>query len=239
MALGLTGYEQEIYKALLKTGSCSVRELSKECKVPLTAIYPHIQKLVQKKLVLEIQGNVLQYKAIKPKQGLDTLYEEQIKKLEEEKNKLLNEFTSVQATQQEKEVFTITHGKERSINWFESHEKKIKEQALIYGWRFRKKTHFYALHQLKRMQKRGIHIRLVLTEKNKESQALYDACKKEGIPCRFGETRNFSLVILDGCEAKITLKGEAHTQRYNLHFTEKEFVNALKEYFEILWKSAS
>lgn len=238
MKLGLTGYELKIYKSLLQSGTSTVGELSKNCDVPLTAIYPHIQKLVQKQLVMVLSGNIQKYKAINPKHALNSLYEENISLMEKEKDELINELTNLSKPRNDDDLLDITHGKDSSINWFAKKIDSVKEEVCIYGWRFSNKPYYNAFHKLMQLKKKGIKIKLILTDKNKNSDGLFEACQKENIPCKRSDSKNFSLTIIDNYEVKLTFKSRNLNQRYNLHFKDKDFVMAIKDYFDVLWLSA-
>ena len=79
--LGLTKYESQIYSILLKCGKNEASKISEYSKVPPTAVYPNLRKLVEKGLINEIKGNVSSFQAINPSLAINSLIDKKEKNL--------------------------------------------------------------------------------------------------------------------------------------------------------------
>lgn len=83
--LGLSGAEATIYEAVLKLGTCTVKDITKTCGFHRTNIYDVLEQLKEKGLITSYQeGKAMQYQATNPqalydflnekKQALDTIF---------------------------------------------------------------------------------------------------------------------------------------------------------------------
>ncbi|MCD6479120.1 MAG: hypothetical protein J7L44_04525 [Candidatus Diapherotrites archaeon] len=81
--LGLTEYESKTLNALIKTREIKAPELSRAAEVPKTRVYDVLEKLIQRGLVIELQGRPKRYRAREPEKVLDALIEEKKRELSE------------------------------------------------------------------------------------------------------------------------------------------------------------
>ncbi|MBN2466045.1 hypothetical protein JXD38_10545, partial [candidate division WOR-3 bacterium] len=65
-ALGLSTYEAEVYRALLKVDKAKVQDLARVVAVPRPQIYVALGALLEKGLCQEIRGKVTFYAAVAP-----------------------------------------------------------------------------------------------------------------------------------------------------------------------------
>ncbi|MFB6097451.1 MAG: TrmB family transcriptional regulator [Haloferacaceae archaeon] len=82
--LGLSEYEARAYRALLRTGSTTAKELSQTSEVPVGRIYDVLSNLEQRDLVRsQAASRPKKYAAVEPDTALDRLLDERKRELEE------------------------------------------------------------------------------------------------------------------------------------------------------------
>lgn len=79
--LGLTEYEGKTLSALFKLGEAEAPDVSRIAQVPKTRVYDVLDRLVDKKLVIEIRGRPKKYRVVDATQALDLLVSEQKRNL--------------------------------------------------------------------------------------------------------------------------------------------------------------
>ncbi len=89
--LGLTEYESKTLTSLLKLSEAKAPDISREAQVPKTRVYDVLDKLVEKDLIIEIQGRPKRYRAREPEKVFLELLngkKHEIKSLERETSDL-------------------------------------------------------------------------------------------------------------------------------------------------------
>lgn len=89
--LGLTEYEAKTLNTLFKLKESEAPNISRTAQVPKTRVYDVLEKLIQKKLLIEIKGRPKLYRAIDPQKAIDLLLSNkkgQLSALENEANTL-------------------------------------------------------------------------------------------------------------------------------------------------------
>ena len=84
--LGLTEYESKTLSTLFKLSEAEAPEISRLAQVPKTRVYDVLDKLVRRKLVIEIRGRPKKYRVIDSQKALEELVDKrksEIKDLEE------------------------------------------------------------------------------------------------------------------------------------------------------------
>src|SRR3989344_4052052 len=82
-ALGLTMYESAVYEALVRHGRSVAKDLSAYSHVPPTAVYPVLQSLMAKGLIITFKGDVAQFDILPLTTAIPSLVERKIKGLQE------------------------------------------------------------------------------------------------------------------------------------------------------------
>ncbi len=85
--LGLTEYESKTLNTLFRLQEEKAPEISRDAQVPKTRVYDVLDGLVEKNLVIEIQGRPKKYRIVEPEKALTILMENkkiQIKELEQD-----------------------------------------------------------------------------------------------------------------------------------------------------------
>ncbi len=96
--LGLTEYEAKVMDALFKLNESFAPQISRNAQVPKTRVYDVLDRLVEKKLIIEIYGRPKKYKVIPPEKAFTTLIEERKKELfelDDKSNQVLKELNSL------------------------------------------------------------------------------------------------------------------------------------------------
>lgn len=79
--LGLTEYEGKTLSALFRLNEAEAPDVSRMAQVPKTRVYDVLDRLVEKKLVIEIRGRPKKYRVVDPGAALELLVSEQKKQL--------------------------------------------------------------------------------------------------------------------------------------------------------------
>ena len=239
--LGLNSYEEKIYKTLLEYGTLSAKEISEKSSVPPTAVYPNLKELEEKQLIHTIDGVTKSFAALDPKKAIPLLIEKKKSDLDEVKHNSLeqanNLFQSKQI-QKEKQVLTISHGKDFSRKIYFDAIKKATKSIYILGWSMETVADKYEFLQ-RFKKKKGCDIRFITIGSKEKQWSIIEEYRNIGIRFRQSTMANFSLFIVDGKECKITLKDEKNPKRYNIHILDQSLSQAMHNYFLSVWKSAS
>ncbi len=89
--LGLTEYESKTLTSLLRLNEAKAPDISREAQVPKTRVYDVLDKLVEKDLIIEIQGRPKRYRAREPEKVFNELLtskKQEIKHLEKETSEM-------------------------------------------------------------------------------------------------------------------------------------------------------
>ena len=240
--LGLTGYEASIYSTLLDYGKLTAKELSDRSTVPPTAVYPNVESLVKKGLIQKLSGKIATFEALPPKVGLRSWVRKEaarIMELEEELIPLLEERVNQKQFPAAREPIFLSSGVEASHEITLGFMDEAKKSLFIVGWAFRSNKNMYKLLKgLRDAVERKVDVRLILPRKEKSFERVKKICKEYRIKVKYYPLQNFSIVICDETECKITLKGSDLPERVNMKIEDPNLSKALEEYFLVLWRKA-
>ncbi|PIZ52266.1 hypothetical protein COY27_00675 [Candidatus Woesearchaeota archaeon CG_4_10_14_0_2_um_filter_33_13] len=240
--IGLTKYEAYVYRALLEYGQSNAKDISEISKVPPTAVYPNLKSLLDKKLIQRLKGEINAYEVINPSVALPEFIEVKKKKIAVLGKDLIK--GAEQAYHQksivpQKDVVQVSVGKESSTALYKAFEKNCQKSFFILGWKMLEIGNKYSyLKDLKLLIKKGIDVRLIITGSKDEHPELIDAYKQAGIKIRFMPLQNFSLVISDENECKITLKSAELKEKVNVYVGDKDLSKAMRFYYLTVWANA-
>lgn len=237
--LGLSPYETKIYLALLKHGRMPAREIAEKSAVPPTAVYPNLKKLVQKNLIQEFSGAVALFEAVEPNVAIPAFVQQRKKSLEEMERKLVEQAISLSKEKpmvKAPEVLSVSVGREASSSIYFDALKRTTKTYYILGWTFRTTgVKFAKLQHLVEAKKKGIDVRIIVTGTNIKEWSILKEYMEQGIKLRYYPLNNFSLLIVDGKECKITLKNPEYDQKFNIHIKDPSLSEALQSYFLGVW----
>ena len=241
--LGLSPYETKIYVSLLKHGRMPAREIAEKSSVPPTAVYPNLKKLVQKSLIQEFSGAVAFFEAVEPNIAIPAFLREKKKSLEEMEGKLVEQAMNLSDNKDKimkaPEVLNVSIGREASSSIYFDALKRAKKTYYILGWTFRTTgVKFAKLQHLVEAKKKGIDVRIIVTGTEIKEWSILKEYMKQGIKLRYYPLNNFSLLIVDGRECKITLKNPDYDHKFNIHIKDASLSEALQSYYLSVWQKA-
>jgi len=239
--LGLTEYESRIYEVLLKRKTASAKTISEESKVPITAVYPNLSNLLAKGLIQKVQGETKVFQIINPKLALEGYTKEKQKQLEVIKENALEKIKNLprENTTEQKEVVSLTQGVENSMIITDRFIDTAKKSFYIIGWRFGNSKRINKfIRDMGVLKKRKIDIKIIFTTRTQYAEEVAKECKKMKIQTKYYPIENFSLVIKDMEQCKITLKSITLKERLNILLKDKDLSNALSDYFLTIWEKA-
>ena len=237
--LGLSPYETKIYVALLKYGRMPVREIADKSTVPPTAVYPNLKRLLQKNLIQEFSGAVAFFESVEPNIAIPSFIQQRKKSLEAMESRLVEQAMDLS---QEKQLFKapdvlhVSLGREASSSIYFDALKRATKRYYILGWTFRTVgVKFAKLQHLVEAKKKGIDVRIIVTGTQEKEWSIIKEYMKEGIKLRYYPLNNFSLLVVDGKECKITLKNPEYDQKFNIHIKDPSLSEAMQSYFLGVW----
>ncbi|MBU0906585.1 MAG: hypothetical protein KKD18_06215 [Nanoarchaeota archaeon] len=241
--LGLTKYELAIYETLLRNKKLSAREIAEHSKVPPTAVYPNLNSLKEKRLIQKIEGDPAVFEILPPKAAINNLIAQKKKHLEGLEAQAITETTSLLSETpmtREKEIIKYTRGKAFSSEVYDEAMKKVQRTFYVLGWRFEKIGDRYKyLKDFRSIIRRGVDARIIVTGNYQKNPELIQAYKDENIKMKFFPLDNFSILLVDGKECKITLKDRTLPEKHNLQILDPSLSEALNNYFLDLWEKAT
>ena len=95
--LGLTEYEAKTLNTLFSLKEAEAPEISRTAQVPKTRVYDVLERLIEKKLIIEIKGRPKLYRTIEPKKAIDVLMiakKDQLKEIENEATVVKDDFAN-------------------------------------------------------------------------------------------------------------------------------------------------
>lgn len=240
--LGLNKYETAAYEILLKYGKLQAKDIASYSEVPLTAVYPNLKSLFQKGLIQEIKGKVRYFAAIKPVVGLKAFSNRKIVEINSATKVAitsLNSLTHEPKKPEKREIIAISQGLLASHETVKEFMRECKKSLYILGWRFTTSRNMYEnLKHLKNLIDKGTDVKIIIISKSSKQKKLIRHYAKAGVKMKYAPFENFSIIIKDSNECKITLKNEEIGERYNLHIQSQDLAKFLNDYFLDVWKKA-
>ena len=240
--LGLTQYETKIYHTLLARGKLTAQELAEYSKVPPTAVYPNIKSLLSKKLVQQFSGKIRLFEALNPEMALPAFIERKKEHLSALQQALIQEAKRTRNSQHitpPKEVIQLAQGNKISEALYQTFEEKAEQSLYILGWfMYKIKDKYTHLQRLRKLVQQKVDVRLILIGRKEKQWSVITAYQKAGIPIRYLPLENFSLVICDGKDCKITLKSRELPEKMHILVHDNDLASAMQSYFLMTWEKA-
>jgi len=238
--LGLTQYEIDVYRTLLKEGTLTGAQVSKLSKVPHGKTYESLVKLEAKGLVNVTKTKPKQYTAVSPKSSIQHLVTDQIEYLQTLKLSAIEELEELKSSRPSKdeirEKISLLAGKMTVfpivINMYETAKKEMKE---IFTYELRPHSHIRAVNEA---SERGIKIKFLVTKKPTDLK-MVRADKKAGVIIRYYPIDELRFVIKDMEESvQQIINPRDHRDRISIYIQSKALSEAINSYFEEIWKKA-
>lgn len=235
---GLSDYESKIYTALLSLGRTGAANISRESKVPPTAVYPNLKSLSAKGFVEIFEGETFLYEAISPEKALDNYAEIKINEIKSGKEEILRELRKISAPK----IFDpirLSYGRETSFNIFQEQALKAKKKVYVAGWKFSRHKDVQATIKVcRKMKENNVDVRMIFISHTEVTDYLSGELKKLGIKAKFLDIGNFSVILFDDDMCKISLKSEDRKERVNVLINDGDLAMSMTQYFESIWKKA-
>jgi len=229
---GLTSTESKVYVALLKRGTSQAGRLSKETKIHRRTIYDAIERLINKGLISYITiNNIRHFEAISADRLMALLKEK-----EEKLKKFLPELKAISESNKEKKETLFFKGKEGLKAIFDD-QIRVGKNILFMGKGVDVNTilKFYFQKFDKMRLEKNIKINMVFDYEAKNIESIHKIPLSE---IRYVEKwnssplsayiygNNVSLVLWDNNPIAILIR-------------QHEFADGFRNYFNILWESAT
>jgi sugar-specific transcriptional regulator TrmB len=234
--VGLSSSETNVYLNLLKMGSSKAGKISKECQINRTTTYDALKRLQEKGLVsYVIKANRKWFEAVEPGRLLDYLKEK-----EDYLQKILSELQAIYKLPKEKHDVTLFYGYKgmKSILMDIIREGKTNYILDSEEQTARKMPHFTKFF-IKQVEKKKILLKQLIRDNKEVVEWWYEPSIK---PSKFTQVRFVSKKTPS--EAVIKIYGDKVAIQIwtdppeGVVIQNKSVANSLREYFEILWKSA-
>ncbi len=240
-ALGLSKYERAVYLALVQLGKTTAQALSEASKVPITAVYPNLKTLAQKGLVQKLAGDPSYFEALDAKIALHTLADRESENLMKASAEAVERLEQLERRErpEPQDIVELSYGFHASHQLLGELCARSQKSLHIVGWRFQtSKSKYEVLGFLREAIKNGAQVKLILTDKRPRLKQAVRNFKDAGVDIRFYPLHNFSIIVRDKKECKITLKNPGLENKLNLHITDADLCAALDDYFLGLWKKS-
>lgn len=240
---GLKKYESKIYESILRFGPGTANDISDNSSVPKTAVYPNLKSLISKGLIQEIKGKISTFSALPPSIAIKALFEKKEESIMMLKSELIDSLESIKGKGNPiklKEVLLLTRGRIASSEFYYKNFQLAKKTFFILGWRFEKVGEKYnLLREMSRLVKRGVDVRILVTSsKERVNLPLLADYREKGIKVKRINLDNFSIVIVDSKECKITLKDRSIGEKFNISIVDDNLSKAMNNYFLDCWSRA-
>lgn len=236
--LGLTEYESKTLSTLFKLSEAEAPEVSRLAQVPKTRVYDVLDKLVKKKLVIEIRGRPKKYRVVGAENALAQLVEKRKEEIAE-----LQEMVSSVKEQLEKSPAGIEGNEENVMKVKDKHDfEKILGQEIdkaeknILGFtELTDKNHSLG-EAIQKAKDRNVEVMLL-------NHFPHDSLKKnlKGVNVKHAE-HGLNAFIIDNKKIVFALS-DFKRDKPEYHFTiwhdNKPLVNAFSHYFRKMWEETS
>ena len=233
--LGLTEYESKTLSTLFKLSEAEAPEISRLAQVPKTRVYDVLDKLVKKKLVIEIRGRPKKYRVIDSHKAIEQLVEKrrlEIRELEEMSNSVRELLSQGTRAREEHGEAVMKVKDKHDFEKILSQEIEHAENTIIAFTELSDKNHSL-VEAIQKARERNIEIRLL-------NAFHFESIKKRlrDIDLKHAE-HGLNAFIIDNKKVVLALS-DFKRDKPEYHFTiwheNKPLVNALNHYFEKCWR---
>lgn len=243
LEFGLTEYEAKTLSTLFRLNEAEAPEVSRLAQVPKTRVYDVLDKLIGKKLVIEVNGRPKKYKVVDLETALEQLVEAkkvELTELQARTENVKSELRSQNTGLDDAEGEKVMRVKDKNdfIKILAQEIEKAKKEVLA----FTKinPTHSLLKQKLKSAAQKNVNVRMV-THPIGEATALSKELKDAGV-----KNKNFkhgmTAFVIDGKKVILALSDLEKT-RPDYHFTiwpnNTHLATALSHYFEKCWEQGT
>lgn len=237
--LGMNAYEISIYVALVEYGRMNAKEVSKQSRVPITAVYPNLRSLIEKGFIQKIDREVLLYSANDIGKAVSAYVDKrnhEINKLSSEAISQLGAIKSKKQIVKEPEIIEVSFGGAASTQLIMKMASNTKKSYYMLGWRFSTtKNMFNILNKLKELVKDKKDVRIIVTQRGKAYDDLIEHYANSGIKIRYYKMGDFSIAVRDAEECKLGVKNPELPERVNINIKNPGLSSSMQDYFLSIW----
>ncbi len=245
-SLGLTGYEAEVYLALLRIGRARVQDLTKAVSVPRPHIYVALGGLTKRGIVTGEQGRVNYYSAVPPDIAFRDLLrreDESLKAKAEGIERLAEEFREIGQERTPHDFVQVLRGSQiRHV--IETQFREAQREVLIFFKRHQyssPKTHRDADRTEAATLKRGARVRCIYEERSLEDPGFASHVRqwpRKGEEARVNPSLPMNMVLFDdrmvtfsflGSQSEVTVFASGNPA----------LITMMREAFERYWERSS
>jgi sugar-specific transcriptional regulator TrmB len=229
--LGLTEYEAKTLNTLFNLREAEAPEISRLAQVPKTRVYDVLEKLIQKNLIIEINGRPKLYRAVDPEKAIDALIllkKDQVKLLEEEAVKVKESIELLDGKEEGGEKVLKVKDKqdyERILG-----QELLKANKTIQGLTEITDEHDIIHEALKKAKDKKVNIRLLNSFPTKK---LKECCEVKQF------NHGLNAFIIDGKKIVMAIS-DFKKDKADYHFTimneHQPMADALAHYFDNHWE---
>ncbi|MEO0085281.1 MAG: helix-turn-helix domain-containing protein [candidate division WOR-3 bacterium] len=242
-SFGLSGYEAEVYEALLMAGTGRVQDLARMCAVPRPQIYVALARLMDRGLCVEHKGRVSSYSAVAPDMAFEGQLrreEEALKAKAEAVKKLAEEVRNTGRAEAPPRFVEVLRG--AKIREFMDAVVLAARQEVLTFLKAAQEKSAESLEGAVRLEtallKRGVRVRCLYEKQSAESPALQDALLRllrAGEQGRAVDEVPMNMMVVDGRAVMFSLSVEKDdvTVFVSRH---PALVSAMRAGFEWFWQ---
>ncbi len=238
--MGLTQYESKIYLTLLKEGSSTGRQVSKNSDVPQGKTYEILKNLITKGFVAEKKNKIKQFSAINPETAVKRYCTQKINNIADLQQNLIFELKRLR---KKEELPSITERVSLLAGMdtvqavaTELLENSKKEYKVMYTYELL----FYPVIQLipKKIKER-VKVKFLATKATEQGLKWMKEHTKIGVEVKYYPVEELRITLKDNDEAMIMIINPRNrNDRIGMHCKSTEFSTALSHYFDNLWEKA-
>lgn len=234
-SVGLTKYEALVYIALLRVEGATATEIHEISGVPRASVYPVLDRLIQKNLVIVSHSTPKRFRATPPEEGIDNLLR-QIHADADAAREVLQEIYRQRVTADAgmEELIWSVYGEEKITQRL---EELISHAAvsirIVSSWQFLKKI----IHSVMRAAERGISVEIISDHPSPPGECpasvRWTALPVSLRPAQPQIENMAGIFIIDG-EKALLLMGSADVAPTALYSESTGFVNFFTQYWAFI-----
>ena len=261
--LGLTGYESQVYLALLKLGYADADEIALNAKIPMGRIYNVLSGLEEMHLVRAQETRPKRYVCVEPAMALSRLSkirQEELKHASEEIKSLENELTcelsGIVVNNPGKSFWTVAMGDESTELMRETISGSQKEILFFMASRMRservkkdmlKENHIEILGALYETMKTGVEVKVILNDgvdfSNLEGSPIVKKLLKhlgKEFQCRLATVPTTPFDIIDGENVLLQMQNPLNPEELFavVNIRDSKLAGELRTKFFTIWDTA-
>lgn len=241
MKIGLTEYESKVYETLVMEGDLTGGKVSKLSEVPQGKVYVVLQALIEKGFVSVTPLKPKIFRAKDPRNAVPSFLDQKIKDLillKESVPQQLRKTTLPQQRELSEQIHVLGSKKSTYTTIAELTSNAKKEIKHVFTFETKAESLIY-LDLLKESIKRGVQVKIIATQLDKETKKIISLYTKEGINVKYFPLEEIRLFIKDADECLVNfLDPNDKRKRLALYFSHSGFSKHMSRYFDELWKMA-